>query len=134
MTHQTMYGAWITSIGAVVTLVINAVFIPHFGYMACAWATFAAYGTMMVISYLWGQKNYRIPYARKKLISYMMIAFAIFFIHKGFILLFPTMLFSLVLATFLIFIYCRFLGLVEHKEFMKLPVIGKYFVRKEPEA
>lgn len=133
ITHQTMYGAWITIIGAVVTLVINAVFIPHYSYLACAWATFAAYGTMMVISYLWGQRNYRIPYAWKKLVAYMIIAFTIFFIHKGLVLFYSNNIFSLALATFLIFIYCRFLGLVEYKEFMKLPVIGKYFVREEPE-
>ena len=130
ITHKTMYGAWITIIGAVVTLAINAAFIPYFSYMACAWATFAAYGSMMVISYVWGQKHYYIPYARKKLLAYLTIVVLIFFLHKAVTHFYPNKYFSLALATFLIFLYCRFLALIEHKEFMKLPVIGKYFVRK----
>lgn len=129
VTHKTMYGAWITIIGAVVTLIINAVFIPHFSYMACAWATFAAYGSMMVISYVWGQKHYYVPYARKKLVAYIVIVVIIFFIHKGATYLYTNKYFDYALATALLLLYCRFLTLVEHKEFMKLPVIGKYFAR-----
>ena len=132
ITHKTMYGAVITVIGAVITLAINAAFIPYYSYMACAWATFFTYGTMMVISFVWGQKHYRIPYAWKKLIAYMAIVVILFFLHKGIILLYPNRYFSLVLATSLILLYLRFLALVEHKEFSKLPVIGKYFSAKSP--
>ena len=128
--HKTMYGAWITIAGAVITLAINAAFIPYFSYMACAWATFFCYGSMMVMSYVWGQKHYRIPYAWKKLLAYIVIVVLIFFIHKGITHLYPNRYLSWALGAFFIFIYCRFLTLVEHKEFMKLPVIGKYFARK----
>ncbi len=128
--HKTMYGAWITIAGAVITLAINAAFIPYFSYMACAWATFFCYGSMMVMSYVWGQKHYRIPYAWKKLSAYIVIVVLIFFIHKGITHVYPNRYMSWTLAAFFIFIYCRFLTLVEHKEFMKLPVIGKYFARK----
>ncbi|MBK6521796.1 MAG: polysaccharide biosynthesis C-terminal domain-containing protein [Sphingobacteriaceae bacterium] len=55
LTGQTKFGAIITVIGAVITLAINFAFVPKFSYMACAWATFAAYGIMMVISYVIGQ-------------------------------------------------------------------------------
>lgn len=127
LTHQTMYGAWITLAGAIVTLAVNYLFIPMYGYVACAWGTFAAYGSMMVISYLWGQKNYHIPYARKKLLSYLGIAVAIYLIHSGAIRLFENRYFSWGLATFLILLYARFLTIVEHKEFERLPMIGRYF-------
>lgn len=130
ITHQTKYGAWITVIGAMVTLAVNAAFIPFFSYMACAWATFAAYGTMMVVSFLWGQKHYPIPYAWKKLCLYFFISISIFLMHKGLVILYPNIYFSMSLAVLLIFIYCRFLTLAEHNEFVKLPVIGKYFIRE----
>jgi O-antigen/teichoic acid export membrane protein len=78
-----MAGAWITVTGALITLLINYIFIPRFSYMACAWATFACYGSMMVISYVWGQKHYRIPYATKKLVAYIVIVVLLFFIHRG---------------------------------------------------
>ena len=131
LTNKTKYGAWITLIGAAVTLVINAIFIPYFSYMACAWATFFTYGSMMVISFIWGQKFYPIPYAWKKLLVYIAIVVLIFFIHKGITLLFPSLIFSLILATILTAIYCWFITLVEHKEFEKLPVVGKYFKQRK---
>src|ERR1700749_1895235 len=73
ITHKTIAGAYITLIGAGITLIINYFFIPSFGYMACAWATFACYGSMMVVSFIWGQKEYHIPYAWKKLCAYIII-------------------------------------------------------------
>lgn len=128
--NKTKYGAWITVAGAVITLVINAAFIPYFSYMACAWATCITYGSMMVISFVWGQKHYRIPYAWKKLLAYISIVVIIFFIHKGITHLYSNKYFSITVATILLFFYCRFLTLVEHKEFAKLPIVGKYFFRK----
>lgn len=124
--NKTIAGAYITVIGAVITLLINWLFIPHFSYMACAWATFACYGSMMVISYIWGQKEYRIPYATKKLVAYLVIVILLYFIHATSIHYYSIQWFSLGLATLLLGIFTWFIVLVEKKEFQKLPVIGKY--------
>jgi O-antigen/teichoic acid export membrane protein len=132
LTQKTMYGAYITIIGAIVTLVINAIFIPYFSYMACAWATFFCYGSMMVISFIWGQKHYRIPYAWKKLLLYIVIVVVIFMIHMGTTHLIHNKYFSFFFASILITLYLKFITLVEHKEFSKLPFIGKYFIQKKP--
>jgi O-antigen/teichoic acid export membrane protein len=127
LSNKTLYGAWITLIGTVITIVGNYIFIPIYGYSACALTTCICYGTMMVISFIWGQKNYPIPYAWKKLVAYLCIVLIIFFIHKGITTLLPNVIFSTILATVLIGIYCWFLTIVEQKEFSKLPVVGKYF-------
>ena len=134
ITNKTMSGAWITIIGALITLVINYFFIPHFSYVACAWATFFSYGFMMVASYVWGQRVYRIPYAWKKLLAYILIAVMFFFIHRGAIMLVEGKLWNLVIATLLLFIYLRFLALVEQKELARLPMVGKYFTKNLPGA
>jgi O-antigen/teichoic acid export membrane protein len=81
LSNKTSAGAYITLIGAAITLIINYLFIPRFGYMACAWATFLCYGSMMAISYIWGQGKYPIPYAWKKLVAYMVIVAGLYFIH-----------------------------------------------------
>jgi O-antigen/teichoic acid export membrane protein len=47
-------------IGLVITLAINIVFIPTYGYMACAWASFVANMAMMLISYFMGQNSSRL--------------------------------------------------------------------------
>lgn len=71
---KTKVGAYISIVGAVVTLVLNFVLIPYISYLGSAIATIAAYGTMMIISYKMGQKNYPIPYDLNKIISYLTIA------------------------------------------------------------
>lgn len=125
--HKTIAGAWITIIGACITILINYIFIPKYSYMACAWATFFCYGAMMMISYVWGQKEYRIPYAWKKLVAYIVIVVLLFFVHKGITHIWPNTIVSLALATVLTGLYLWFVGLIEKKELPQLPVIGKYF-------
>ena len=124
--NKTMAGAYITLLGALITLIINYTFIPRYGYMACAWATLSCYGTMMIVSFIWGQKEYRIPYPWKKLVAYIVIVVVLFFIHKGLTSLISNVYFSLALASVLLFVYGWFLLLVEKTEFQKLPVIGRY--------
>ncbi len=123
--NKTIAGAYITLIGAVITIVFNFVFIRYFSYMACAWATFFCYGTMMVLSYVWGQKSYFIPYATKKLIAYLVIVTLVFFIHKAFTSLWANQLFNYALATTFMIVYCLFILKIERKEFQKMPIIGK---------
>ncbi len=127
LTHKTISGAYITLIGAAITLIINFIFIPYYSYMACAWATFFCYGSMMVISFRWGQKAYRIPYAWKKLCSYIVIVVLLFFIHKTIIHFFSSGIVSISAATILLCIYLWFIMTVEKKEFKKLPVLGRFF-------
>ncbi|WP_184550005.1 oligosaccharide flippase family protein [Mucilaginibacter sp. FT3.2] len=71
LSDQTQYGLYISGIGAVLTVVLNVIFIPKYSYMASAWISLAAYASMMVLSYIWGQKNYPIPYNIKKNIAYI---------------------------------------------------------------
>ncbi len=127
ISNKTSAGAIITLIGAAITLAINAIFIPHFSYMACAWATFCCYGSMMIISFIWGQKTYRIPYAWRKLVAYMVIVMAIYGIHLTIIHFSKNTLLNYTLATLFIVLYCWFILQVEKKEFKKLPILGKYF-------
>jgi O-antigen/teichoic acid export membrane protein len=126
LSSKTSPGAYITIIGAIITLSLNYLFIPHFGYMACAWATFACYGSMMVISYWWGQKVYPIPYAWKKLVAYMAIAALLYCVHHLLTRWWPDYWFSLLAATVFLPGFCLFVLRVEKKEFQKLPYIGRY--------
>ena len=126
LSHKTSAGAYITLTGAAITLIINYLFIPHFGYMASAWATFICYGSMMAISYKWGQKVYRIPYATKKLVAYMVIVALIYFTHHFLTQLWKNSLFSLALATIFTSMYILFIMRIERKEFQRLPYIGKW--------
>ncbi|MDF2452379.1 MAG: polysaccharide biosynthesis protein, partial [Bacteroidota bacterium] len=78
LTGQTRFGAVITIIGAVITLVINFLGIPKFGFMACAWATLASYCIMMVTSYVLGQKYYPVKYNLRSIFVFTFLALGLY--------------------------------------------------------
>lgn len=71
VTDKTKVGAYISLIGALLTIVINIAFIPRYGYMASAFATLAAYGAMMLMSFFFGRMYYPIPYNFRKIMFYL---------------------------------------------------------------
>ncbi len=127
ITNKTSTGAWITLAGTVITVVVNYLFIPKYGFVACAWATFFCYFTMMVLCYIYGQKFYRIPYAWKKLMAYIVIVVLLFFIHEGILGLTSNTIVNFSSATILLIGYLLFVAKIERKELPQLPVVGKYF-------
>ena len=62
LVDKTIWGAYFSGIGCVVLIAINVLFVPRYGYMACAWAGFAGYATAMILSYIVGQRKYPIAY------------------------------------------------------------------------
>ena len=80
LSDQTKYGLYISGIGAILTVILNVIFIPKYSYMASAWTSLAAYASMMILSYLWGQKNYPIPYNVKKNLTYIISSIIIVFL------------------------------------------------------
>ncbi len=71
---KTIYGAWITIIGAAVTVTVNMVFVPGYGYIAAAWGHVACYLTMVLVSYFVGQKLYPVKYETGKILLYIALA------------------------------------------------------------
>lgn len=71
---KTHIGAYISIVGALITLVLNYLLIPSMSYYGSAIATIAAYGSMMVISYYLGNKYYPIPYDLKKIGGYLFVS------------------------------------------------------------
>lgn len=70
LSDKTRIGAYISVLGAVITLTLNFLLIPSMSYYASAIATLAAYGTMMLLSLYFGNKYYPIPYDLKKISLY----------------------------------------------------------------
>lgn len=115
-----MAGAWITLLGAAITILINFIAIPYFSYMASAWATLICYGTMMYVSYLWGQKVYPVPYATKKLIAYFVITLLLYGIYELATLLIINNTAQLCIASFELIAFILFVARIEKKELKNL--------------
>ena len=103
---KTRIGAYISLIGAAITLILNWLLIPSMSYYGSAIATIAAYGSMMIISYKWGQNHYPIPYDFNRIFSYLgltilfsAISFYIPYLRENYLLK------IVLLALFLYFIY-----------------------------
>lgn len=75
-------GANISLMGAAITLVLNFIWIPVYGYTGSAWTTFICYFAMMVVCYLMGKKYYPIEYNIGKFFGYTLTAITLFFIGK----------------------------------------------------
>lgn len=124
--NKNMMGAMITIAGAIITIALNIVLIPKYHYLGAAIATFCCYLFMMVISYVLGQKYYPVPYAKKKLIAYLVLVVLIYGAHWGLVYLWPNRWFNLGTATLLLLLFTLFVGKIEKKELAKLPVIGRF--------
>jgi O-antigen/teichoic acid export membrane protein len=103
---KTKIGAYISLIGAAITLILNWILIPTMSYYGSAIATIAAYGSMMIISYQLGQKNYPIPYEMNVILKYLGITILFSAISFYIPILRENYLVKLVLLSlFLYFIY-----------------------------
>lgn len=123
---RTIWGAWFSGIGCVVLIAVNVIFVPQYGYMACAWAGFAGYGTAMIFSYFVGQKYYPINYPLKSIGVYVAITLLFFVVMHLAEVYVPNMALRLAINTACIVL---FVAHTIHYDFplYNLPVVGKYF-------
>ncbi len=102
----TRYAVYITVVGAVITVIINVVFIPVFGYMASAWAHIASYGSMIILSFVFAEKHYKVKYDMVKLLPYA--GLAIGFVVFGLTFNYPSITWEISINTVLILIFIAF--------------------------
>lgn len=127
LSNRTSAGAYITLFGTLITVIINYLFIPKYGFIASAWATFFCYGLMMILCYTWGNKIYPIPYPTKKIVGYLVIVVLLYFLHQLGIYFISGRIFYFVWAILLTASYLLFVLKVERHEFARFPVLGNYF-------
>ena len=114
ITDRTYVGAVISGLGALITLGLNSYLIPQIGYVAAAIATLAAYGSMMLISFLWGLKSYPIPYRVIPMLGYLAVSVSLSLVHFFF---FST---SLTIALLFLLLFSSFVILIERSTLKRL--------------
>jgi O-antigen/teichoic acid export membrane protein len=122
--NLTLFGALISIIGVLITIVLNVILIPVIGYWGSAIATFVCYGTMVIVSYFVGRRYYPVEYELKRIGFYFFIATAIYFIYN--LINGESFVVNILLASLFMFL---FLGIVYKIEKMSLNSI-KNFIRK----
>ena len=123
---KTIWGAWFSGLGCLVLICINVVFVPIYGYMACAWAGFAGYATAMLTSYFVGQKYYPIKYDIAGIMKYVALAVIAFVLMKCNEYVWGNGILCVVDNTVVIILFTAYI--VRHDfPLSSLPVIGKKF-------
>jgi len=124
---KTIWGAYFSGVGCAVLIAINVLFVPTYGYMACAWAGFAGYGTAMVLSYFVGQRHYPISYPLKDIGLYVALAAVLFAAMT--LIPAPGRWAPTALRTALLLVFCAVVFKREHMGAMlrRLPVVGRLF-------
>jgi len=117
LTDKTTFGAYISIFGAIITIILNVLWIPLIGYMGSAWATLICYASMMVISFIYGQKNYHVNYDMKKIIGYISLSLALFFISKY--IHFDNNIIQYIFNSLLLLVFVTVIYFFEKKEFVK---------------
>ena len=124
---KTIYGAWFSVIGCAVLFAVNLIFIPRYGYWACAWGGVAGYGTAMVLSYIVGQRKNPIPYPMKDIAVYVGLTI-LFYVGMWLAADNLPSWAALSLNTLLILLFVAVVIRCD-LPLKSLPVIGKYFRR-----
>lgn len=122
---KTIWGAYFSGIGCFVLILINIIFVPQYGYMACAWAGLIGYATAMTLSYFVGQKKYPINYPLKSIGIYVLMT-VIFFIAITYSNQHLPKIYALAVNTLIIFAFIAHI-IYHDLPLSSMPVIGKYF-------
>ena len=104
---ETRWGAYFSLIGCVIIVLLNIIFVPVYGYIACAWAGLAGYFTVTILSYFVGQKKYPINYDLKRIGLYVLLA-AVLYVASVFIVP-ENVVFRLLFRTGLLFVFIAFI-------------------------
>lgn len=74
---RTGLGAWISVVSALLTIGLNFVLIPLFGYQGASWVTLICYAYLCFATWYTGKKHYPVPYAMGRMSAYVALVFAL---------------------------------------------------------
>lgn len=117
LTDRTVWGMYFSLIGLAVTIGLNAVLVPRYGYMGCAWAAFCCYAVMMVSSYFVGRAKYPIGYPLQRIGAYFVVA-AVIYVLAMYVLVTPCAAANYAIRALLL---CAYVILVLRHEHVALP-------------
>ena len=125
---KTFWGAVFSTVGCGVLIAGNVLFVPRYGYMACAWSGFAGYATAMTLSYIVGRIYHPIAYPLRSIAIYVGMTL-LFFVAMSYGREYLPLWASLGVNTLLVLLFCAYIVRYD-MPLSSLPVIGKFFNKK----
>ena len=121
---KTIWGAYLSGIGFVVTLLLNILLVPTLGYFGSAWAAFVAYFLIMLLSYFIGQKYFPINYQLKLIGKYTLLAAVLFCL--GWLVDFRSTPVDMLFRTLLLIAFLYYMVRCDFP-LSKIPYINRFF-------
>jgi len=118
LAHKTIYGAYLTVFGAIVTVAINIIFVPRYGYMASAWATLICYASTMVLSYFISMKHFPVKFEMLRIGLYFAISLTLYFVSRQ--ISFESRAMELIVNNSLILLFASVVFFIEKPSFSLL--------------
>ncbi|MBR3455894.1 MAG: lipopolysaccharide biosynthesis protein [Bacteroidaceae bacterium] len=122
---KTIWGAVFSGAGCLALVLVNVIFVPKYGYMACAWGGFAGYGIAMLLSYFVGQKYNPVNYPLRDMLVYLgltaVLCVLMNYVNHSMSVVLATIVNTLVIAVFVAYMVKKDFPLGS------LPLVGKYF-------
>ncbi|MEN8223906.1 MAG: oligosaccharide flippase family protein [Bacteroidota bacterium] len=117
LTDKTRFGATIALFGAIITVVLNILLVPEYGYTGAAWAHLACYFSMVLLSFFIGRKYYKITYDLRGILIYFTIAIALYFFSE--MIFIEDMILKFAVHTILILTFLLAAVLLEKKKYQR---------------
>ncbi len=126
---KTIWGAVFSGAGCLALVLVNVIFVPKYGYMACAWGGFAGYGIAMLLSYFVGQKYNPVNYPLRDMLVYLgltaVLCVLMNYVNHSMSVVLATIVNTLVIAVFVAYMVKKDFPLGS------LPLVGKYFKKNK---
>ena len=124
LTDQTKWGAYFSITGCILTVAIIIGFVPRYGFIACAWASFASNLLMMLLSYFVGQRKFPVPYNLRSALFYGIIAAGFYFAG-----MLPQIESDILRLSYRTVLFLLFICIIIKKDLplSEIPYIGKHF-------
>ena len=123
--EKTKYALWITLAGLVASVGFGFLLIPKMGIYGAAWSRFAAEVVMVAVSIILNRIFYPTPYQFGRIIEYVVLALAIFFVSEW--LPISNQMLQYAFSTLLILLY---LGYAAWREKIDVVAMAKHFLRR----
>lgn len=104
--EKTKFALWITLTGLVASVGFGLLLIPKMGYYGAAWSRFVAELVMVVVSIVLNRLYYPTPYKFGRMVEYVVLALAIFFVAESVDM--PNRWLQYTLSTLLLVLYLGF--------------------------
>ncbi|NDV58089.1 oligosaccharide flippase family protein [Bacteroides sp. 519] len=124
---ETRWGAYFSIIGCVIIVGLNVLFVPVYGYMACAWAGVVGYAVITILSYVLGQKKYPIEYNLRSISVYILLAGILYAISQ--LVVIDNLIIRLLFRTLLLSVFIAYI-IKKDMPLNQIPIINRLIKKK----